>query len=53
MPQQAPPFIVPGSAFEIYRVVDKDGQTVLVIEQQLFNVAIQRYTEPLFWKTQW
>ncbi len=53
MPNQTPPFHVPETEAEIYRVVDKDGRTVLVINQQLFNVALQRYTEPLFYRTQW
>jgi len=47
------PFEVPTSEWEICRWPSKDGKSVFVITQQLFNVAIQRYTEPIYWDTQW
>ena len=48
-----PPFELEPSEFEIMRMNDKNGMTILVVEQQLFNWTIKRYTESMFWNTQW
>ena len=47
------PFEVPLSPHEITRFPGKDGQSVLVVETQLFNWTIKRYSEPLSWDIQW
>ncbi|HPC91829.1 MAG TPA: hypothetical protein P5317_07765 [Myxococcota bacterium] len=47
------PFDVPTHQYMMYRIPDKDGKTVIVVEWQLFNIAVRRYVEPLYWSHQW
>lgn len=48
-----PPFELEPSDYEVMRATDKDGTTIFVLDQQLFNWSIKRYTHPYSWNTQW
>lgn len=47
------PFELEATEFEIHRQVSKDGKSIFVIEKQLFNWTIKRYTDKFSWNTQW
>lgn len=47
------PFELEKTEVEIYRQVSPDGKTIFVIERQIFNWTIKRYTDSWSWNTQW